>query len=92
METDDSFSFVIVPIYRSYHFPVFLLKSLLKGKMVRAPSLKTAFKETEEKQPYMDLQEDSLGMLWPGKHLHCVNVTFSCLISDLLLKLGLVAA
>ena len=41
--TNDSFSFVIVPTYRPYHFPIFLLKSLLKGKMVRAPSLKKAF-------------------------------------------------
>jgi len=40
-------SFVIVPIYRPYHFSVFLLKSLLKGKMVRAPFLKKAFLETK---------------------------------------------
>ena len=46
------FSFVIVLIYRSYDFPIFLLKSLLKGKIVRAPSLKTPFLETKEKLPY----------------------------------------
>ena len=37
------FSFVIVPNYRSYNFPIFLLKSLSKGEMVRAPFLKTPF-------------------------------------------------
>ena len=42
------FSFVIVPIYRSYNFLWFPLKSLADGVIVRAPSLKTAFLETKK--------------------------------------------
>ena len=45
------FSFVIVPKRRPGNFPIFLLNSLLKGKIAWAPTLKTALKKTKKKPP-----------------------------------------
>ena len=58
------FYFVIVPTYRPYHFPIFLLKSLLKGKMVRAPSLKKAFFLIKEKLPYVPFKSRPFKKDW----------------------------
>ena len=44
-----SFSFVIVPKRRPGNFPIFLFKSILKGKIAWAPTLKTALKGTKKK-------------------------------------------
>ena len=47
-----SFSFVIVPKRRPGNLPIFLLKSLLKGKIAWAPTFKTASKRTKKEPPY----------------------------------------